>query len=138
MSTDGNLRTLFRSHVPGHWQSIETAATGQGVPDSNLCLEGTEVWVEFKMTRAWAVRFKSTQPGWITRRVKNGGRVYIAVRRWAMPGGTNEFDELWVVPGRLVVPLVNHGLRAVELESLRMVGGSRKWDWGKVARLLIS
>ena len=108
MSVDGNLKKLFQSNVPGHWQAIETIATTGGVPDLNVCRNGREVWVETKQTHAWAVSFRPLQVSWIWSRVREGGNVWVAVRRWKRQ---DEADELWLVHGALVRDLASHGLR---------------------------
>lgn len=133
---DGGLRALFKAHIPGHWQAVETGATGQGVPDSNYCWDGIEGWVEFKQTHAWAVKFKPTQPGWIYQRVRAGGRVWVAVRRWQCDA--NDTDELWMVPGHFAGMLSQNGLKSVASHSWILPGPSRRWDWPQVARLLSS
>lgn len=138
MSSDGGLRAMFRTHLPGHWQSVETAATGQGVPDSNYCIGGVEGWVEFKQTHGWKPRFKPTQPGWISQRVRAGGRVWVAVRRWRSEAEVHaDVDELWMVPGGLTVKLVHDGLQAVRYQSVVFSGPTRRWNWGEVCRLLL-
>lgn len=134
-ATDGDLRRLFKSHVRGHWISIESGSTSGGIPDSNFCVEGTEGWVEFKQTRAWAVSFRPTQVSLIANRVKAGGRVWIAVRRWK---NVADEDALWVMHGREVVRLANGTLRDCLPYVHIWTGGPRNWDWGGVARLLVS
>lgn len=131
--SDGGLRALFRTHLPGHWQSIESASTSQGIPDSSYCIEGAEGWVEFKQTHAWAVSFRTTQPGWVHQRTRAGGRVWIAVRRWR---NTQETDELWMVPGWQCANVARHGLRHVEEDCHILLGGPRHWDWAMVELLL--
>lgn len=137
--SDGGLRPMFRERLRQHWhwQSIETAAVVGGVPDSNYCCQGIEGWCEFKATRAWSVKFRPTQPGWIYRRCRAGGRVWVPVRRWHTTG-PEETDELWMVPGRCVIPLVRGGLREVRSVSSVWGGGPRHWDWEVVGRLLLS
>lgn len=135
MSTvvDGNLRSMFRTKIPGHWQSVETGSTGQGVPDSNYCVDRFEGWVEFKQTHGWSVRFKTGQVAWLMRRARAGGRGWVAIRRW--PEG---IDELWLVPGGYAEILAQSGLRQVQLVSRVWTGGPRKWDWTEIRRHLTS
>src|SRR6266699_154364 len=99
---DGGLRKIFRKHLPKfHWLSVETGLTEQGVPDSNFCIDGREGWVEFKLTSANKVTFRSEQIGWLLRRSRAGGRTYIAVR-YHPPGGPRRGpprDALYIYPG---------------------------------------
>src|SRR3954453_14766207 len=99
---DGGLRKLFRQYVqPCDWQSIETAMTGGGVPDSNYCMDGVEGWIEFKLTTHWIVPLRPEQIGWLLRGTRFGGRVFIAVRRQTKVGlRTATADELWLLHGR--------------------------------------
>src|SRR4051812_1390886 len=104
---DGGLRKLFREHVPGDWTSIESGSTSGGIPDSNFCIPvarrgylAVEGWIEFKQTKGHAVTLAPAQVGWISRRVRNGGRVWIAVRQQAPAGPRREArDALWLIPG---------------------------------------
>src|SRR5580765_135563 len=100
--TDGNLRSIFQTYIPQfHWQAVETWSTGQGVPDCNFCGKGIEGWIENKRTAAWKVDMLPEQVGWIERRLRAGGRVFIAVRRKHFGGikkGKPE-DELWLFNG---------------------------------------
>jgi len=71
--SDGNLRQIFQQYIPeAHWQSIETLI-GRGTPDMNGCLNGTEFWIENKLTSGWAVTFETGQVAWAERRVRAGG-----------------------------------------------------------------
>lgn len=137
MSIDGGLRSLFRTNIVGHWSSIETPTTGGGIPDSNYLVRGVEGWIEFKQTHAWAVNFRPLQVGWLDRRAREGGRAFVAVRRWKRPNGA---DELWLFGAEAVKKLSDGGLRAPAPASLRGVwsGGPSCWDWGEVTRLLIT
>lgn len=127
--TDGNLPTILRTHVPGHWQRVESAATSQGIPDCNYCIDGVEGWVECKQTHAWAVKVQPLQSGWIHRRTRAGGRVWIAVRRWQ---NTQMTDELWLVPGDQCGILMLGGLRGLPQETPKWSGGPRNWSWPSI------
>lgn len=146
-SSDGGLRPLFRQHVTGcDWQSVETAITGGGVPDSNYCLvgddgSGVEGWVEFKQTSGWAVTLRPEQVGWITRRCRYGGRVFIAVRR-QNAGGVRRgdpVDELWLLRGSYARELLDRGLKHGPAEAIlgRWMGGPSQWDWDSVRHHLL-
>jgi hypothetical protein len=127
MTRDGDLRTIFRRKLPQFdWCSLESPLTGRGIPDSNYCHDGCEGFVEFKKTEGWAVQLRSEQVGWIMRRWRHGGRVWVAVRR--------KSAELWLVPGDRSIQLKCHGLKAVPAEHWD--GGPGAWDWERVAYLL--
>ena len=71
---------------------------------------------------------RPAQIGWIERRLDQGGRTFVAVRRAR--------SELWLYP---------KAIRALASERLDVVpglghweGGPAKWDWAEVARLLQS
>jgi hypothetical protein len=135
--TDGRLRTIFREKLPlFHWTAVETGAIGQGVPDSNFAHAGAEGWVEYKQTDGWNVTLRPEQVGWISKRVRHGGRVFIAVRRWH-DGGPKKgppCDELYLLPGSLAALAKAGGLRAVESGILgRYEGGPSRWDWVEIA-----
>ncbi len=140
---DDNLRAKLREglrpfHV--HSQSIETALTGGGVPDLNLCSGGVEAWVECKKTDGWTCGdVKVTQVGWITARMRMGGRVLLGTRR-RHAGGPRKgaaADELWLHSGRWVEELRNDGLRAAPA-LLVCEGGPARWNWPEIHRIIFS
>ena len=132
--SDGNLRTIFRERLPRlHWQSIETAMTGGGVPDSNYCADGVEGWLEYKATTGWAVTLRPAQIGWIARRVRAGGRVYVAVRQQ----GAGR-DNLWLFHGRHVKDARVDGLRGTWARAAASWHeGPQCWNWKAVERALL-
>jgi hypothetical protein len=148
MSVDDGLRPLFRKYLPDFdWQSVETGGTGRGVPDSNFCARphhaghpGVEGWIEYKATRKHGIDLEPEQIGWITRRVRFGGRVFIAVRRRHSGGPRlgDPVDELWLMPGGLATLARVTGLRGAEVQRQAHVwrGGPRGWDWRAVAAVL--
>lgn len=153
MSDDGGLRGLFRDNLPRfHWQSVETGMTGRGVPDSNFCAPpGIEGWVEFKQTEEWAVTLRPEQVGWLCRRARAGGRVFVAVRRWPAASRRREAaDELWLLAGAAARELLDYGLPGgprCPLDASRLPpgaflsvwpGGPARWDWDAVAVTLTS
>jgi hypothetical protein len=146
VSRDGDLRSLFRRHLPQFdWQPIETGAISPGVPDSNACGRdgsgtGVDFWCEFKRTSGWSVGLDPFQVAWIHRRYRAGGRVWVAVRRWHDGGPRlgDPVDELWLIYGGHVLELAQVGLRLDQaLVSGVWRGGAGRWDWGCVGRLLI-
>lgn len=145
---DGGLRALFREHVPHFdWCSIESGLTTQGIPDSNFCAPGTcghdsvEGWIEYKQTGGHAVTLRPEQVGWIARRVRYGGRVYVAVRQQAPEGPRREArDSLWLFGGRWVREAREFGLRGAWAADAARVwhGGPARWDWQAVAAYLVA
>jgi hypothetical protein len=137
MGTDGDLRKLFKDHIPGDWQAVETWSTGQGVPDANFCIEGAEGWIEMKKTAGWAVNIDANQVGWAERRLRHGGRVFLAVRRMADAGPRRvAADELWLFPGNLTRDVLVSGLKATASPMGVWSGGPKKWEWGAVKNML--
>jgi hypothetical protein len=124
---DGDLRHTFRVHLPqAQWSSIETGATEGGVPDSEYCFpDGTQGWIEFKcVRRGWGVVIRPAQVAWISRRVRHGGRVHIAVLR---------DDVLHLFDGSQVRVLQQHGLRD---HGRCWHGGPQRWPWQLIANIM--
>jgi len=60
-----------------HVQTIETS-TGSGVPDTNACLHGKELWIEVKVaTPTNLVLLRPYQWAWMQRRVRVHGTVLV-------------------------------------------------------------
>jgi hypothetical protein len=137
---DGGLRAEFRKHLPNFdWVSIESCTTGGGIPDSNFCYKGIEGWLEFKLTLGHTVPLSPEQIGWILRRVRNGGRVFIAVRQRAPQGPRREArDILWLIPGHGAKLAKQHGLAALIDGVEDHHGGPAQWDWRAIGTQLIS
>lgn len=53
---------------------------GKGCPDTNICADGVDNWIECKHISAedGLVPLEPPQIGWILRRMRNGGRVFVA------------------------------------------------------------
>lgn len=139
---DGGLRPLFREKlvVGWHWQSIESAITGGGIPDLNgMPKGGTEVWVELKQTKEWAVTLEVEQVGWLDQRTRYGGRAFIAVRRQCVAGVRRvAADELWLLRGSFAKAAKRGGLRGLPPAAVLGVwaGGPSRWAWVEVDRHL--
>jgi hypothetical protein len=131
MPVDGGLRKLFHKNLPGHFQAIETGGVGTGIPDSNFCIEGVEGWIEFKAADHWRVKISPHQVAWIERRQRNGGRVFIAVRRAR--------DELWLFRAMAGRRLLER--RVDDVERSLLLGtwqeGVASWDWARVKEILV-
>ena len=125
---DGGLRSLFSKNIPGHWTPVETGGTALGVPDSEYCLVGGyQGWVEFKQCKSNAVVIRPQQVGWIERRVRMGGRVFVAVRR---------NDDLLLFHGEGVRALKVKGIAGAQKHLLGM--WNSKWNWQHIAEILKS
>lgn len=135
--SDGGLRSLFQKHLPlAHWQAIESWNTGQGVPDSNGCLEGVEFWIEHKATVGWTVGVSPGQVAWLERRTRHGGRCFVAVRRQGSARGISR-DELYLFLGVQARSLLLMGLKGTKPLGMWEHGPSR-WAWGEVKSFLIN
>ena len=127
---DGGLRKIFRQYLTGvDWQAIESGGTGGGIPDLNGCIAGKELWIECKAAAAWRVKISPAQVAWAERRLRHGGRVFLAVRR----AGT----ELWLFPGWSMRVLCGWRLDLIPALG-RWYGGPARWDWEQVRKLLSS
>lgn len=150
MSVDDGLRGLFRKHLPGpcHWQTIERLLD-RGVPDSNVCLEGRECWIEYKAASQSFVKFRPEQIGWHLTRLRHGGRSFAAVRRRTKR--SDRWDELWLFWGAAAPRLAAEGLEAYGCDPGgplerplgrsgdllgAWAGGPARWPWGVVRGLL--
>lgn len=138
--SDGNLRQIFRKHLPSvHWQSIETII-GRGTPDINGCLNGKEFWIENKSTSGWAVKFEEGQVAWHEQRLRAGGRVFLAVRRAAIAGPRRgaAVDELWLFSGSHSRSISLCGLKGARpLAAAWQDGGPARWDWEVIKKELM-
>jgi len=134
---DGGLRQLFRKNIGScDWTSIESAMTSGGIPDCNYCMDGVEGWIEFKKMSGWRVPLRPDQIGWIMRRSRHGGRVFIAARRVSVAGPLkgSATDELWLLRGRYAIELRTLGVRDCPSDAIvgRWMGGPAAWDWDEV------
>lgn len=144
MADDGGLKQLLPARLIRDidWQRIESALTGGGIPDLNAAPQGhPEFWVECKQTQEWAVTLRPDQVGWALRRVRHGGRVFIAVRRHCEAGRRRPAaDELWLLRGSFAREAKVGGLRSLPPAALlgTWPGGPARWGWGDVRRLLLT
>jgi hypothetical protein len=136
---DGGLASLFKSSLPAfHWQSVETWSTGQGVPDLNYCSGGVEGWVELKQTPANAVKVGPEQVAWIERRLRKGGRVYLAVRNKAAAGLRRPAKDLLLLYKGDQVRALSQGGLSQCLPIAFWSGGPPRWNWDEVSSILLS
>lgn len=137
---DGGLSTLFREHFKHwHWQRIETAGTGLGIPDLNYCYAAHEGWLELKQCDGWQCGLRPEQGAWIARRKRAGGNVHVAVRRKHAGGPRkgNPVDELYLFCGCKVEQLITSRLMLVQPRGM-WAGGPAQWNWSAVAVILTS
>ena len=139
MGIDGGLRALFHKALRpygAHCQSIETGGTGKGIPDTNICLNGIEVWIEFKKTSANAVKLEIEQSAWLEQRTRVGGRCFVAVRKKRNSSARlKATDELWIFKGQDATSLREGGLKSVMPVAIYR-DGPTKWDWLDVKEVI--
>lgn len=127
---DGGLRRLLRENIPAvHWCTVESGAIAPGTPDVNGCRHGSEFWIECKQTDGWAVTLRPEQVGWLMRRARAGGRVFVLVRRAS--------SELWLLPGARADLLKAEGLRGSVAPLGVWRGGPARWSWAEVEAQLV-
>ena len=138
MSSDGGLRPLFQKHLPEfYWQPVESWSTGRGVPDVNFCFAGTEGWIENKVAATNKVEMRPEQVAWHERRIRAGGRTFIAVR-FKHSGGPRKgdpVDRLYLYPGIEARSLLTKGI-SHSLDLGQWNGGPARWDWVSIKKLL--
>lgn len=132
MKSDGGLRKTFRDHLPvAQWTSIETGSTAAGVPDSFVCFRGGLVrWLEYKLTKANAVRLSAFQIAWHQQYARYGGTSFIAIRR-----KREACDELYLFAGEDVASVAKHGLKS-NLVLGMWPKGPAKWNWPMIREIL--
>lgn len=129
---DGQLRSIFSQNLrSAQWTPIESGLTIQGIPDSEYCFPGgIQGWVEHKQTNGWQIKKTKSWPfqvAWISRRVRMGGRVFVAIRR--------KSDQLWLVHGSQIKQLADVGLQGVVPVGY-WDGGPSKWSWPDIEAAL--
>jgi len=125
---DGGLGKLFPKYLPHfHWQTIELSFSMRGIPDKNYCFDGKEGWLEFKNTNGRSVPLRPEQIGWLMRRVRHGGRAFIAVRQ-------KKNDTLWLIPGADAEQAKHLGL--TNQKWLHWYNGPRSWDWKAIENVI--
>ena len=127
--SDGEVHKIFRKHLPTFdWQRIESGSTGSGIPDLNFCKSHIEGWIENKSAAHWRVDIRPMQVAWAERRLRHGGRVFLAVRR--------ADTELWLFSGKLMRALIDCRIDAVPNLG-HWTGGAARWDWDQIEQWLL-
>ena len=133
---DGQLHKDFQKFIkPCHWQRIESGLTSLGIPDHNYCLQGHEGWVENKWTSSWKVTVRGDQVGWIERRARAGGRVFVAVKQTGL-----KRHDLWLLKpdaARMLHDKMRLDNLPGSLVLVHSTGGPAAWDWDAVRRSMI-
>lgn len=130
--SDGDLRKIFREHLPNAmWTSIESGSTAAGIPDSHFLFEyDTPGWIEFKLTSTNAVKIGTFQIAFAEKYWRMGGRCFLAVRK-----KKTGCDELHLFAGKRVRSVSKGGLRGA-IPLGRFSGGPKKWDWWRIEEIL--
>jgi len=74
------LWRLIKQHIPGHIQRVENLVS-PGAPDINACWNGHETWVELKVAKGNYVYFRDAQIAWFAKRIQQGGKAVIVIRK---------------------------------------------------------
>lgn len=142
MSTDGDLRTIFREKLKSgfHWQSVETGLVGPGTPDSNFGSQGVERWIEYKQTSGWKPHIRREQISWHLHRKLVGGVTFLAIRRWhdGGPRKGDPVDELWLCHGHFISVVNQFGMKHDSIDWLGVWHhGKNNWDWNRIREILV-
>lgn len=118
------LRDNFKKIAPEiHLQRIENSV-GNGVPDTNGCLEGRDFWLELKIAKGNRVELTPLQAAWLQTRAKAQGRAFVVARK-------GDTIRLW--EGQ-VAPLVReHGWNYEPMVEL-----TKPWDWGRLLMAVVA
>ena len=63
----------------GHVSHIESHLSSAGIPDLNIFMDGTDLWVELKVIKKGQVKMRPTQRRWHNDRHKTDGESWVAV-----------------------------------------------------------
>lgn len=98
---------------------------------------GIEGWIELKRAEANAVDITPEQVGWAERRLRAGGRVFLAVRQQSTAGPRKgpARDVLWLFRGSATRLVKEHGLAGATPLG-QWVGGPAAWQWTVVEKYL--
>ena len=114
--TEKTLWKHLKDHLSGHWTRIENGV-GPGIPDSEGCYEGKQVWLELKIDQGGYIEFELAEHAWIFNRVMQGGRVFIVVACG---------KELRLIPGYFITSLFR-ARRAIFRRTKPALKSSEPW-----------
>jgi len=122
--TESDFWLQCKANLPGHMVRIENVA-GIGTPDVNACHDGVECWLELKVAKGHQIYFRSAQIVFMTRRVAEGGRVFVLVR----------YDKiLLVLTGKELVSIsdrletVKKGVQKLHISKIRESFMFTQWE----------
>jgi Holliday junction resolvase len=122
--TESDFWLQCKANLPGHMVRIENVA-GIGTPDVNACHNGVECWLELKVAKGHQIYFRSAQIVFMTRRVAEGGRVFVLVR----------YDKiLLVLTGKELVSIsdrletVKKGVQKLHISKIRESFMFTQWE----------
>lgn len=132
---------MLHSHLRMvHWQTMELGVMGAGCPDTNGCWSGVDFWIECKhvASEVALVPLEPPQIGWILRRMRAGGRVFVAtwVEHAGGPRKGEAVSRLVLHEGWDAPVLRTEGLAAVP-PVLVLEGGPGAWDWDALLSVLV-
>lgn len=106
-------------------QAIESAETGNGIPDMNGCWDGQDVWIELKVItkpkkpdNPFTLELRTAQAVWLNKRAAAGGCCRLVVGVWDPE--ENCWDDVYVAGGTMAMSILKlcHSIRFKDLEQL--------------------
>lgn len=81
MTPEQKFYQWFRKQLPINADCcrIETSTMG-GMPDTNICWMGQEIWVELKVFVGGRTLIRPEQNAWMCRRAAAGGKIFLMAR----------------------------------------------------------
>lgn len=76
MTPETAFSRQFLEVASGHKTRIENSITS-GMPDAHICLNGVDLWIEFKVVKGGSPVIRPSQYAWHARRRSNGGKSFI-------------------------------------------------------------
>ena len=127
------VRTGLVQEWRGHYQRIESALTGSGIPDTNWCVTGKEIWIEFKIVKGTRVELEPEQVSWHVMRHSHGGTTFIlALDYWSGSIRKERRNRMYLWNGKDARQVKDHG---VSYPALRIWDNR---DWFSLGQVLLS
>lgn len=117
------VMTLEATALGGHISNIESHLLSAGIPDQNIFLLGSDLWLELKIIRAETVKMRPTQRKWHTDRAAKGGLSWVLVL-------DPHSEDILVVPGDVAAGLPPRA------DAWRVAGTA--WNIAAIPKLLLS